>query len=188
MTKPANDAYSRRPERALVWDSTRPRPGFAAAGVGFVSFLVTELMHALLVPDIGRRWERLLAEGVSALVVGLLTCMLMKSVNRHRAATLLRWQVISDMNQHVRTALADICMTLEAIPDQPSVQRISQDVDHIDWALKEILLRPVPLPERVRSATEKLEGSRLPPRSDSQHLAGVVRPPRGKKINDPNRS
>lgn len=41
--------------------------------VGLASFLATELMHYLLVPDIGRRWERLLAEGVSAFVVAGLT-------------------------------------------------------------------------------------------------------------------
>lgn len=38
--------------------------------VGLVSFVVTELMHYLLVPDLGRLWERLLAEGLSAVVVG----------------------------------------------------------------------------------------------------------------------
>lgn len=71
---------------------------FMAAGVGFIALMVTEFMHFLLVPDLGRRWERLLAESVSAATVALLTAMLMKAVQRHRAAMLLRLQVISEMN------------------------------------------------------------------------------------------
>ncbi len=124
-----------------------PRVELVATGVGLASFLVTELMHFLLVPDIGRRWERLLAESVSAVVVGLLTAMLMKAVNRHRAATLLRLQVISEMNQHVRSALMEISVTAESIENQQCIQKISENVDHIEWALREILLRPRPVIE-----------------------------------------
>src|SRR5580698_10054127 len=99
---------------------TRARAGieFAAAGVGFIALLVTEFMHFLLVPDLGRRWERLLAESVSEATVALLTAMLMKAVQRHRVATLLRLQVISEMNQHVRTALTEISVTVESIENQ----------------------------------------------------------------------
>jgi len=123
---------------------TGPRIEFVAAGVGFTALLVTEFMHSLRVPDLGRRWERLLAESVSAATVALLTAMLMKAVQRHRAATLLRLQVISEMNQHVRTALTEISVTVESIENQQCIQKISENVDHIEWALCEILLRPSP--------------------------------------------
>jgi hypothetical protein len=79
-------------------------------GVGLVSFLVTEFMHFLLVPDLGRRWERLLAEGVSAVVVALLTARLVQAANQRREAALLRMQVISEMNHHIRNALQAICL------------------------------------------------------------------------------
>ena len=49
-----------------------PRIIGVSVGVGLLSFLVTESMHQLLVPDLGRHWERLLAEGASALVVAAL--------------------------------------------------------------------------------------------------------------------
>ena len=42
---------------------------------GFV-FVVSDLMHSLLVPDLGRHAERMVAEGVTALVVGFLAAKL----------------------------------------------------------------------------------------------------------------
>ena len=56
----------------------------AALGVGLVSFLATELMHYLLVPDLGRHHERFLAEGLSAVVV---TCLDRKARQHYPAAT-----------------------------------------------------------------------------------------------------
>jgi len=38
-------------------------------GVGLACFAMTELMHYLLVPDLGRRKERWLSEAVTAFVV-----------------------------------------------------------------------------------------------------------------------
>jgi signal transduction histidine kinase len=83
--------------------------------VGLVAFLVTELMHYLLVPDLGRLWERLLAEGLSAVVVSLLTAGLIHQANRRREAALLRMQVIAEMNHHIRNALAAISLSTDAI-------------------------------------------------------------------------
>src|ERR1700683_2134839 len=47
-----------------------------ALGVGVVSFLASELMHYILVPDLGRHRERLLAEALSALIVSCLAARL----------------------------------------------------------------------------------------------------------------
>lgn len=119
-----------------------------SVAVGLASFLATEFMHYLLVPDIGRRWERLLAEGVSAVVVASLTAKLMHAANQRREATLLRMQVISEMNHHIRNALAAISLSTDAIPNQECIQVISESVDRIEWALREILLRRKPLHEK----------------------------------------
>lgn len=131
-----------------------PRVGFVAAGVGAVSFLITEFMHFLLVPDLGRRWERVLAESVSAAAVGLLTVMLLRAIQRHRAVTLLRLQVISEMNQHVRTALLEISATTGSIENQQCLHTITENVDRIEWALREILLRPLPVCDDRRPARD----------------------------------
>lgn len=128
------------------WASTRLQ--VVSGGVGLASFLATEFMHYLLVPDIGRRWERLLAEGVSAVVVALLTAKLMHAANQLREATLLRMQVISEMNHHIRNALAAISLSTDTIQNQQCIHVISESVDRIDWALREILLRRKPLREK----------------------------------------
>lgn len=133
-----------------------PRVEFVAMALGMASFLVEELMHFLLVPNIGRHWERLLAEIISAVVVGWLAALLMKAVNRHRAAILLRMQVISEMNEHVRTALDEISLTTQTIENQQCIRKISESVGHIEWALREVLLRPLPVPEE--SGEHRLPG------------------------------
>lgn len=132
----------------LFPDASRPRVITLFLGVALVSFVVTEVMHLLLVPDLGRHWERLLAEGISALVVALLTTRLVHAANREREAALLRMQVISEMNHHIRNALTAICLTAESIANQQSIGVISENVDRIEWSLREILLRRKPGPEK----------------------------------------
>ena len=73
-------------------------------GVGLVCFTMTELMHRLLVPDIGRRKERWLAEAVSAFLVSVLVAKVAAVVHRHYQVMLARTQVISEMNHHIRNA------------------------------------------------------------------------------------
>lgn len=138
-----------------------PRVEFVAAAVGLASFLVTELMHFLLVPNIGRRWERLLAEATSAVIVGLLAALLMKAVNRHRAAMLLRMQVISEMNEHVRTALEEISVTTQSLENQQCIRKISESMGHIEWALREVLLRPMPRTEGPENGKRQPEDQRV---------------------------
>lgn len=122
----------------------------AAVGVGIVSFLATELMHYLLVPDIGRSNERLLAEGFSALVVGLLTAKLVQIIRERHRLTVARMQVIAEMNHHIRNALSPVSLSLDATEDQQLIRVISEAVDRIDWALREILPREIPLPAEQR--------------------------------------
>jgi len=121
-----------------------------AFGVGLVSFLSTELMHYWLVPDLGRNRERLLAEAVSALVVTCLVARLAYLARRQQRLTLARMQVIAEMNHHIRNALAPIALSVDAIENQQLIQIISDGVDRIDWALREILPRETPLAEGMR--------------------------------------
>ena len=122
----------------------------AALGVGLVSFLATELMHYLLVPDLGRHHERLLAEGLSAFVV---TCLIGKLANitrQQRRLTMARMQVIAEMNHHIRNALTPISLSTYITENQQLIRVISEGVDRIDWALREILPREMPLGEEQR--------------------------------------
>ena len=125
----------------------RLRQKMVPVAVGLASFAMTELMHYLLVPDLGRLWERLLAEGLSALVVALVTAGLIHQANKRREAALLRVQVIAAMNHHIRNALAAISFSTDSIQNQQSIEVISQSVDRIEWALREVLSRSQPLRE-----------------------------------------
>jgi hypothetical protein len=147
MTRGMPEQLVTNNDKLTKWAPTL-RVQVISAAVGLASFLVTEFMHYLLVPNIGRRWERLLAEGVSAVVVALLTAELMHAANQRREATLLRMQVISEMNHHIRNALAVISLSTSSIENQNCIQVISESVDRIEWALREILLRQKPLPEK----------------------------------------
>jgi hypothetical protein len=117
----------------------------AAIGMGIVAFAATELMHYILVPDIGRSDERLLAEGLSALVVSCLTARLVYMSRERQRLMMARMQVIAEMNHHIRNALSPVSLSLDSTEDLQLHCIISEAVDRTDWALREILPREIPL-------------------------------------------
>ena len=121
-----------------------------ALGVGLVSFLATELLHHWLAPDLGRQQERLLAEGLSALIVSGLVAKLADVSRQRYRLTVARMQVIAEMNHHIRNALAPICLSLDTTGNHELIRAISDGVNRIDWALREILPRETPLREEQR--------------------------------------
>jgi hypothetical protein len=123
-----------------------------ACSVGVVSLLATELMHSWLVPDLGRNRERLLAEAFSALIVTGLVARLAHMAHEQHRATVARIQVIDEMNHHISNALAPIALSMEAIENQQLIRIISDGVDRIDWALREILPREKPFLKEERYA------------------------------------
>ena len=123
--------------------------GIAVAFAG-IAFLVSELMHYLLVPGLGRHSERMIAEGLSALLIGLLVGNLFSRTIQRRRMTAVHLQVIEAMNHHIRNALDVIALSTCTIQDKQSVAVISEAVHRIDWALSEILPRDVLLTEAER--------------------------------------
>ena len=119
-----------------------------AACFGGAVFLVSELMHYLLVPELGRHGERMVAEAVSGVIVGYLAARLFRAIIERRETTLARLQVISEMNHHVRNALVAISLSTDEIQNQQSVRYVLDAVDRIEWTLREILPRDKPLPEK----------------------------------------
>jgi hypothetical protein len=114
-------------------------------------FAVTEFMHYLLVPDIGRQKERWLAEAIAALVVSGLVGRLMVVLHRQHQAALARMQVISEINHHIRNALMAISASADVVRDEQYLRIVSDGVDRIDWALREVLPREQPLSEEEQS-------------------------------------
>lgn len=121
-----------------------------ALAVGGTAFLASELMHYLLVPGLGRHSERMVAEGLSALIVGLLAARLFRRTIERRHMVALRLQVIEAMNHHIRNALDVISLSTHTSHDMQSVAVISEAIDRIDWALREILPHNAPWSEGER--------------------------------------
>lgn len=146
---------------SMTW-SLSPRAKILSIGVGLISFSVTEFMHYLLVPDIGRLWERLLAEGLSGIVVAVLTAGLMHVANQRREAEVLRMQVIEEMNHHIRNALSAISLTTDSIQNHQCIGVISDSVNRIEWALREVLSRSTPLQDEDRYFQPRIKERRIP--------------------------
>jgi len=144
-----------------------------AFGVGFISFLATELMRYWLVPDIGRNRERLLAEALSALIVSCLVAKLVDMSRRQQRLTLTRVQVIAEMNHHIRNALAPISLSVDTIENQQLIRLIADGVDRIDWALREILPREVPMVEAERYGPGNFKRESADKKSNWEHRASV---------------
>lgn len=115
-----------------------------ALAFGGITFLASELMHYVLVPGLGRHSERMVAEGLSALIVGLLAATAFNRTLDRRRMIAVRLQVIEAMNHHIRNALDVISLSIHTIHDKHSVAVISEAIDRIDWALREILPHDTP--------------------------------------------
>jgi len=104
----------------------------------------------------------LVAEALSALIVSCLIARLAYMARKQQQLTIARMQVIAEMNHHIRNALAPISLSVDAIENQQLIRVISDGVERIDWALREILPRETPLPEsqRYRSGVFKREAGR----------------------------
>ncbi|HEU5337563.1 MAG TPA: hypothetical protein VFU27_16460 [Terriglobales bacterium] len=108
--------------------------GFAVA-----AFLVTQLLHYLLVPDLGPYRERIMAEGASAFILGLLVWKLLHNAYRARQRTLARVKVVAELNHHVRNALEVISLSAYITGNEKAIRHIMEGVNRIEWALREIL-------------------------------------------------
>ena len=167
-SRPKNGASSRgdrRPDLADARSATIAPISWrfiliGSLGVGVVSFVATELLHYLLVPDLGRHQERLLAEGISAFIVTCLVAKLAHLVGERHRLTVARMQIIGEMNHHVRNALTSISLSADATEDKPLTRIISEGVARIDWALREILPREVPLRQQPRGFAPHIQTSR----------------------------
>lgn len=153
------------------------------AGFAVAAFVVTELMHHLLVPDLGPYRERIMAEGGSALILGMLAAKLLHNAYKARQHALARLQVIAELNHHVRNALEVISLSAYITRDEEAIRRIMEGVNRIDWALREILPQenfplnagepPSPLAPLSESRTASVSASPRP-QNDLPPPAGQI--------------
>ena len=126
-------------DEACVSRESRRKLLLVMAGFAAAAFLVAELMHYLLVPDLGPVRERLMAEAGSALILGMLAARLLHHAYKARQHALARLRVIAELNHHVRNALEVISLSAYITRDEEAIRHIMEGVNRIDWALREIL-------------------------------------------------
>lgn len=63
----------------------------------------------------------------------------MDQVCERRENVALRLRTIADMNHHIRNALQTIQLSAYSTKDQQAIGEISEAVERIQWALREVL-------------------------------------------------
>jgi hypothetical protein len=102
-----------------------------AIGMGFDELLVKEGVKRL---DIIA-----LSNGLTGIAAGLLYFQITRIERERRATTQRQLRTIAEMNHHIRNALQIIAYASTTTDKTQSVELISQSVERIEWALREVL-------------------------------------------------
>ena len=102
-----------------------------ALGLAFDWLLVKEGVKRLDV--------MVLSNGLTGVAVGLLYLQLSRVEHERRAQVRQQLRTIAEMNHHIRNALQVIAYASAATDKTQSMELISQSVERIEWALREVL-------------------------------------------------
>ena len=102
-----------------------------AIGIGFDDVLLKEGVRRL---DI-----MALSNGLTGIAAGLIYFQITRIERERRATTQQRLRTIAEMNHHIRNALQVIAYASAATDKTRSMELISQSVERIEWALREVL-------------------------------------------------
>lgn len=114
--------------------------GLVGMGVIFASLGLGEAVYRLLFFDFDGATDRLPIEMLFGLAFAWIATKLAKRIYQHRMLTSVKISQVWDRNYKIRHAVA-------AIPPVPSpahqqaIRVIREEVDHIEWALADILPR-----------------------------------------------
>ncbi len=102
-------------------------------------FVLMEVMRYALVADLGRHKERLLAEGVSSIIFGLVLLKWLETIQQRRVEALAQMQRVLEANDRIRNALEMISLSAYVTQNQESIRVISEGVNRIEMVLREVL-------------------------------------------------
>jgi hypothetical protein len=114
--------------------------GLVGMGVIFASLGLGEAVYRLLFSDFDGATDRLPIEMLFGLAFAWIVTKLAKRIYQHRMLTSVKISQVWDRNYKIRHAVA-------AIPPVPypahqqAIRVIREEVDHIEWALADILPR-----------------------------------------------
>ena len=111
------------------------------ATVLFASFGMGEAVYRLLFSEFDGATDRIPVEVLFGLVFAWLATKFGGSVYRNRKERSARLNFIWARNHQIRNALGRITPLAHPSKNQQSIRVIREEVDRIEWALKEILPR-----------------------------------------------
>jgi hypothetical protein len=117
--------------------------------------------QALLKEGVRRLDIIALSNGLTGIAAGLLYFQITRIERERRAATQERLRTIAEMNHHIRNALQVIAYASTATDQTQSVELISQSVERIEWALREVLPGHVTPEPHVSPAEREKESTPL---------------------------
>jgi hypothetical protein len=109
------------------------------ATILFASFGMGEAVYRLLFSEFDGITDRIPIELLFGLVFAWLATKFVGGVYKNRKQRSARLNFISDRNHHIRGALEGISPLAHPAKNQQSIRVIREEVDRIEWALKEIL-------------------------------------------------
>ncbi len=107
----------------------------------FASFGMGEAVYRVLFSEFDGAKDRIPIEAMFGLVFAWLATKFVGDVYRNRKERRARLNFIWARNHQIRGALEGIAPTAHPAKNQQSIRVIREEVDRIEWALKEILPR-----------------------------------------------
>jgi hypothetical protein len=130
-----------------IYTASKKKLRAVAAGIGIVVFASAMLLDRLLARR-GRPHMQItaLSNGIMGFIAGWFVMRTMNQVCERREDVAARLKTVADMNHHIRNALQSIQLSAYSTKDQQAIGDITEAVERIQWALREVL--PGSLPAR----------------------------------------
>jgi signal transduction histidine kinase len=110
---------------------------FAAGLLTFLSVVLAQWLVYVL--WLGKDGVRYVGGIVAAVLMTLLIQRQLSDQRRDREAARRRFELIAEMNHHIRNALQAISYERYSAPDEAASLRLKEAVERIQWVLEEIL-------------------------------------------------
>ncbi len=102
-------------------------------------FVLMELMRYALVADLGRHKERLLAEGITSIIFGLVLLKWLQSIYQRRQQAIAQMRRVLEANDRIRNALEMIALSAYVTRNEEAIRVISEGVNRIEFVLRDVL-------------------------------------------------
>jgi hypothetical protein len=129
-----------KPHESWIYTASRKKLRLVSAGIGAVVFGSAMLLDRVLVSR-GRPRTQIsaISNGFMGFITGWFVMRTMDQVCERRENVAARLKTIADMNHHIRNALQTIQFSAYSTKDQQTIAEITDAVERIQWALREVL-------------------------------------------------